>query len=426
MNALSLEIKLSSFIPRLLQWAMQFDHFAYLNPYAMNYCFGTFPHLLAVGESTLALNPTNDIFQQLYQHWKESPSWLFGHFSYDLKNRIEQLESLNPDLTFFPEVSFFRPTYLFFLDSTANMLKIVVFDSKTSPQQLFEKINTHIYAQPLAPKGIVFRELVDYSTYHEKVSFIKQRIVEGDFYELNYCINFLAENAIINPISTYEKLNQLSPTPFSTLYRHRENWLLCASPERFLKKQGELLISQPIKGTIRRGSNAEEDAKLVAQLHNSEKERAENVMIVDLVRNDLTRSSQTGTVNVPELFKVYTFKTVHQLISTVVGKIRPDLPFTEAIKNAFPMGSMTGAPKIKAMQIIDKVENRKRNLFSGAVGYISPEGDFDFNVVIRSLFYNQQRKELAYWVGSAITYDADIKNEHEECLLKAQAIRQLF
>lgn len=430
MNSASFEITFPSFIPKALRWARQFDYVAYLNPSPVHYPFGTFPHLLAVGEQPLPLDSTKDLFEQLHRHWQANPSWLFGHFAYDLKNRIEPLESRKPDLTFFNEVCFFRPTYLLLFENVAlsrkSTLKIVVFDQATSPQQLLKQILTQKSVRQTFRKSLLFQELVHYKTYHDTVNFLKKRIVEGDFYELNYCINFLAEKTAIDPIGAYEKLNQLSPMPFSVLYRNQENWLLCASPERFLKKQGDWLISQPIKGTTRRGKDELEDIQLARQLQDSEKERAENVMIVDLVRNDLARSCQTGTVKVPRLFEIYQFPTVQQMISTVIGQIRPNLPFTEAIKNAFPMGSMTGAPKIKAMEVIDLVENRKRNLFSGAVGYVSPTGDFDWNVVIRSLFYHEQRKELAYWVGSAITYDAQAETEYEECLLKAKALRRLF
>jgi para-aminobenzoate synthetase component I len=189
-----------------------------------------------------------------------------------------------------------------------------------------------------------------------------------------------------------------------------------------LKKEGNRLISQPIKGTIRRGENEAEDQLLRQQLRNDEKELAENMMIVDLVRNDLARSARTGSVKVEEMFGIYAFRQVHQMISTVTAQLKEAIPFTEAIRQAFPMGSMTGAPKIRAMELIDQYEQSRRGLFSGAVGYITPEGDFDFNVVIRSILYNAANHYLSFHVGSAITYDSVPEKEYEECLLKAQAI----
>jgi para-aminobenzoate synthetase component 1 len=221
-------------------------------------------------------------------------------------------------------------------------------------------------------------------------------------------------------------LLQKSPTPFASYFKYDHQYLLCASPERFIKKSGDKLFSQPIKGTIKRGVDEAEDAQLKNELLHSEKELAENLMIVDLVRNDLARSSKTGSVNVDELFGIYSFKQVHQMISTVSSIIKNDTHIIDAIKHAFPMGSMTGAPKIMAMELIEKYETTKRGLYSGAIGYIAPNGDFDFNVVIRSLQYNAATKYLSYEVGSAITFDSIAEQEHDECLLKAKAIMDVL
>ncbi|NRB65024.1 MAG: anthranilate synthase component I family protein, partial [Saprospiraceae bacterium] len=198
--------------------------------------------------------------------------------------------------------------------------------------------------------------------------------------------------------------------------------MLCASPERFLRKRNDVLISQPIKGTRSRGLTPQEDEALKQDLMNSQKDRSEHVMIVDLVRNDLARSSLTGSVQVSELYGIYSFAQVHQMISTIQSRLRPDIPLVEAIRNAFPMGSMTGAPKIKAMELIDQLESTKRSIYSGAIGYISPEGDFDFNVVIRTLFLRQDVGYLSFSVGGAIVYDSDPEQEYQECMWKAKAI----
>ncbi|MEO5675183.1 MAG: anthranilate synthase component I family protein, partial [Chitinophagales bacterium] len=213
-----------------------------------------------------------------------------------------------------------------------------------------------------------------------------------------------------------------SPAPLACFLKHGEKFLLSASPERFLKKESRKIISQPMKGTISRSNHAESDEHAKELLGTDEKEKAENVMIVDLVRNDLARSAVAGSVSVEELFGIYSFPRVHQMISTVSATLRNDVHFTEAIRNAFPMGSMTGAPKVMAMQLIDKYEKVKRGLFSGSAGYITPGGDFDFNVVIRSLLYNRESRYLSFQTGSAITHDCNPEKEYEECLLKAQAI----
>jgi len=224
----------------------------------------------------------------------------------------------------------------------------------------------------------------------------------------------------------FNALNALSPAPFAAYYRLDDKYMICASPERYLRKRGGNLLSQPIKGTARRDTDLVKDEQIKAELRNDIKERAENVMITDLVRNDLARCCEPGSINVDELFGVYTFPQVHQLISTVSGTMRLGVPFTDAIRYSFPMGSMTGAPKYKVMQLIDKYECSRRELFSGTVGYICPDGDFDFNVIIRSLFYNQSTKYLCYQTGGAITYDSLPEKEWDEMRLKAWALERIF
>jgi len=262
--------------------------------------------------------------------------------------------------------------------------------------------------------------------YLEKVKTIKHHIVEGDIYELNLCMEYYSDETHLSPLSCYWKLNQTSPMPFSVLQKIQEKYLLCASPERFIKKQGSQLISQPIKGTIRRVSNDQEDQILKHQLRYDEKELAENMMIVDLVRNDLARSAEPGSVKVEEMFGIYSFKYLHHMISTITSQLRTEVDPVDAIKFAFPMGSMTGTPKIKAMELIDHYEHSKRGIYSGAAGYFTPEGDFDFNVIIRSLMYDPINSILSFQVGSAITSDSIAEKEYQECLLKAQAITQVL
>ncbi|PID89409.1 MAG: hypothetical protein CSB01_02115 [Bacteroidia bacterium] len=246
----------------------------------------------------------------------------------------------------------------------------------------------------------------------------------GDIYEINFCQEFFAEQVCINPEQLYNHLKKVSPTPYGCFYKTRNHYLLSASPERFIKKKGTKLISQPIKGTAKRGANKEEDDTIKHHLFTDAKERAENIMIVDLVRNDLSHTATKGSVKVEELCGIYSFPQVHQMISTVVANLRNDIHFVEAIKQCFPMGSMTGAPKIRAMKLIEQYESTKRGLYSGAVGYITPQGDFDFNVVIRSILYNATNKYLSFMVGGAITMQSNPEKEYEECLLKAKAIRK--
>lgn len=410
---------------RALQWASQFSHLHFFHSNGLPYPFGAFATRLAVGcarEMRITAGPTAGTFEQLQAFHHQCHDWLVGYLSYDLKNEIEALSSQNTDRLHFPPACFYQPQHL--IDFTEAGLTIHSLDN---PEAVFqEMMNTRLFGEmPLLPR-LNIQSNVAKETYLQNVEAIRQHMLEGDVYELNYCIEFFAENAGIEPLSTYWRLNQLSPTPFSVYQRINNHYLLCASPERFLRKTGQQLLSQPIKGTIHRGKDEAEDAQLKEILRHDEKELAENMMIVDLVRNDLARSAVTGSVKVEELFGIYTFRQVHQMISSVSAQLKESVSFTEAIRNAFPMGSMTGAPKIRAMELIEQYEQTKRGLFSGAVGYISPDGDFDFNVVIRSILYNASTRNLSFQVGSAITYDSVPEREYEECLLKAKAMFEVL
>ena len=222
------------------------------------------------------------------------------------------------------------------------------------------------------------------------------------------------------------QLSQHSPAPFSSFFRLNEHFILCASPERFLQKKGNKILSQPIKGTIKRGETIEEDQLLKQTLRNNLKEQSENVMIVDLVRNDLSHIAKDGSVKVDELFGIYTFPQVHQMISSISCEIKESIDAIDVIKACFPMGSMTGAPKVKAMELIDLYESSKRGVYSGSIGYFSPNGDFDFNVVIRSILYNDNKQKLSFSVGSAITHHSVPEEEYQETLIKAKAIFEVL
>jgi para-aminobenzoate synthetase component 1 len=350
-------------------------------------------------------NNLNDLYGFL-NRCKKNNEFAFGYFTYDIKNQLETLHSKHEDEINFPDYFFFVPEVLYTVDAAQDEL-------------LVKQLKTYKIKKPINLTAKVSKEI-----YTQNVEQIKQHIINGDVYELNYCIEFYAKDVNINPLQVYAALNQCSPTPFSAYLQKNNLYLMCASPERFLKKTKQTIYSQPIKGTIRRGETEEEDKQLKKELLNSEKERAENLMIVDLVRNDLAKSCETGSIKVNELFGIYSFNQVHQMISTVSGKVLSDIHNLDIIKNAFPMGSMTGAPKVMAMKLIEQYEATKRGLYSGAVGYFNPNGDFDFNVVIRSLQYNSQNRYLSAMVGSAITYDSIAYEEYNECLLKARAIMQ--
>lgn len=358
-------------------------------------------------------------FSSIKSFFNQQPDWLFGYFSYDLKNETEpgvlRENPVHADGIKFPPAHFFRPKHIVQLKD--NQL---IISSTEEPSIIYENILATVVEEEKQPPVIPSLRMTK-EEYLSSISKLQQHILNGDVYEVNFCQEFYAENCAIKPEQLFNRLNESNPAPLATFLKHDHHYLLSASPERFLKKEGNKLTSQPMKGTIPRDI-MEEDAVRIARLFNDPKERAENVMIVDLVRNDLARSSVAGTVKVEELFGIYSFPTVHQMVSTVSSTIRAGVHFTEAIKHAFPMGSMTGAPKIKAMQLISNYEKTKRGLYSGSSGFITPEGDFDFNVVIRSFLYNAGAKYLSFQTGSAITFDSIPGKEYEESLLKAKAM----
>ena len=271
-------------------------------------------------------------------------------------------------------------------------------------------------------KLVSIEERISKKDYVTKVNDILSHIHRGDIYEVNFCMEFFAEKAEINPLEKFLKLNEISQPPFAVFFKNNKHFILSASPERYLRKEGDLIISQPIKGTAKRFLDVEQDEISKNALLADPKERSENIMITDLVRNDLSRTAQKGSVQVTELCKIYSFLQVHQMISTITARLAEPYTAVDVIKSTFPMGSMTGAPKISAMNIVDRLEETKRGVYSGAVGYFTPNGDFDFNVVIRSILYNEEKKYLSFSVGSAITANSIPEKEYEECLLKAKAM----
>ncbi len=271
-------------------------------------------------------------------------------------------------------------------------------------------------------KNLQIKSRISREQYLSKVDQMLSHIKRGDIYEANFCQEFFAEGAEIEPFDVFKDLNDISIPPFSVFLKFEDLYLMCASPERYLKKTGTKILTQPIKGTARRSIDPKEDQRIAKELSEDPKERSENVMIVDLVRNDLSKVAKKGSVQVEELCKVYSFKQVHQMISTVSAELEDGIPPVEVLRATFPMGSMTGAPKISAMKVIEELEETKRGLYSGAVGYFTPEGDFDFNVVIRSILYNAENKYVSFSVGGAITARSISENEYGECLLKSEAM----
>ncbi|MGI9531214.1 anthranilate synthase component I family protein [Lutimonas sp.] len=419
----------TSILPKenVLQWAQNFENVVFLesnkDTQAEQEKYGEIEAVLAVGAHQTLSCEADNAFEKLKDFRKKHKDYLFGYFSYDLKNDTEELRSENPDHLEFPALYFFQPKKVILWKN--NQVEFLYLDaySKEIEQDIRAIKEVHFSPKNSRTKCDIIPRLSK-EGYYEKVSSILKHIHRGDIYEVNYCQEFYAENCEIHTIDVYQKLNQISQAPFASYIKLQDKFLLCASPERFVKKQNNKIIVQPIKGTARRLANRMEDERLAKSLADDPKERAENIMIVDLIRNDLSKNAKKGSVKVEELCKVYSFKQVHQLISTVVCEVDKDENDIDIIKSLFPMGSMTGAPKISAMEIIEEEEITKRGLYSGAVGYFSPVGNFDFNVVIRSILYNASKKYASFSVGSAITSLSVIENEYEECLIKAKALKE--
>jgi para-aminobenzoate synthetase component 1 len=428
----------------MLNWSNRFNICCFLDNNDYPSPYNRYEALLAIDALEYISLPAGAAFTALQQLHDTCRDWLFGHLAYDLNyetaglipgahNRDEAhplaARSAHADGIGFPDLYFFRPRLLMLLQTGS----VQIGGEELSEAQAREIYDTclqmpeQVPQQPAAAGPVNTPESrLPRNAYLSAVKALQEHIHRGDCYEVNFCRENYIRDIDVYPLALFDKLNALSPAPFAAYYRLNDRYLLCSSPERFMQQQGSTVISQPIKGTTRRLAGAEADAQARNALYQSAKERAENVMVVDLVRNDLALTASPGSVQVEELFGIYSFAQVHHMISTVKAVREPGVPLTAVMQHAFPMGSMTGAPKIRVMQLIEQYEQSRRGLFSGALGYITPEGDFDLNVVIRSILYNASRRYLSFSTGSAITFYSDPEKEWEECLLKAEAMMKVL
>ncbi len=402
----------------MLNWANQFNIFCLLDNNDYNFEAPTFEYILAVGaKRQYSFVGENDL-ENLQNFYDENPTWLFGHLGYNAIGNAYSKRVVSD----FGDGLFFEPTII--LKFYNN--EIILVKGNISLEEIKLQIeNTPTTVFKVQKNVAPLTATITKEAYLEKIKKLQQHIKRGDCYEINFCQQFVADNISLNPLETYKKLITSSPAPFGGLYKINEKYCLCASPERFLKKQGQQVISQPIKGTSRRNIDVLEDEKNKNYLLQSKKEKSENVMVVDLVRNDMSMVCEKGSVKVKELFGIYSFPQVHQMISTIEGKVDSKIPFTKLIEPCYPMGSMTGAPKKRVMELIEQYEEEPRGLFSGSIGYINPNGDFDFNVVIRSVFYNEIKKQAILFAGSGITFNSIAEEEYDECMAKLEAMKAL-
>lgn len=400
---------------KLLSWASAKTPVAWLDSNDYPHQDKEFDAIVGVGmkDQNDFINTQQDLGKAL------NTDWLFGYFSYEYTSSWEKSSHTNPSFTEFPILQFFCPNKVWILKD--DML-IALYPVELCSEKDFNNIiSTVVIEEPIPLIELSSRTPRD--LYLENASALKAHISRGDIYEVNYCVEWFASNVSVPTLSLYNKLNRIAVTPFAAYLKMGSTYLMCASPERFLKRQGTDVISQPIKGTAGRHIDPIIDRAEAKRLKNDRKERSENIMITDLIRNDLSRIAEKGSVKVPEQCAVYPFAQVHQMISTIKAKCSPEISSLDVVNACFPMGSMTGAPKQRAMELINQYEDCKRGLYSGAVGYFKPNGDFDFNVVIRSIVYDSQSQYLSTHVGSALTDAADPVKEYEECQLKIKAIK---
>ena len=415
------------FKEQLIRWSQQYGEVLWLDSNDYSQKYGSFESLLAIDAFTSIKTDELNAFNDLKEYQSITKDWIFGYLTYDLKNDLENLVSNNTDNLSFPDLYFFQPKKIIIFKNDGiefHYLNMVDDELESDFTSIKEEVIPE--KENLDNESVRIKLRIHKDEYYAKVNSMLEHIQRGDIYEANFCQEFYAEDTLINPLETYLKLNELSMAPFATFLRIDQKYLLSASPERYLRKENVKIISQPIKGTAKRSEDNKEDQLLKTTLKTDEKERSENIMIVDLVRNDLSKWAVKGSVAVEELCEVYTFKQVHQMISTVVAKVENNTAPVNILRESFPMGSMTGAPKIAAMKIIEELEETKRGLYSGAVGYFTPDGDFDFNVIIRSILYDETQQYVSFSVGSAITSKSIPEREYEECLIKAKAMREVL
>lgn len=407
---------------RLLYWGESSFEFVFLegNSYRNDYSFDC--DAIAAAEAfTSIVTDEMQGFEKLKEFQKWTNDWIFGYLSFDLKNDVFDFKSSNSDSVKLPELFFFQPKKIFlFKDNTITFSYLPLCDDEI--EEDFKCISEQ-YIYKGTTNSATIQPQVSREEYISRVYQLKNHIHRGDVYELNYCIEFLARNTSLFPAFTFESLNNISKPPFACWLKNREFHVFSSSPERYLRKIGSKIISQPIKGTAPRFIDELQDNAALEYLRMSQKERAENIMIVDLVRNDLSITATKGSVKVEELCEIYTFPQVHQMISTITSQVDESSSPVDILRTTFPMGSMTGAPKQRALELIEDYEVSKRGVYSGAIGYFNPSGDFDFNVVIRSIIYNDHENIASFMVGSAITSSCIPEQEYQECLLKAKAMK---
>ncbi|QEK11031.1 aminodeoxychorismate synthase component I [Crassaminicella thermophila] len=351
-----------------------------------------------------------------------------GYLGYDLCHHIEKLPRHAVDDVNIPDCYIGLYDGIIIIDHQKEEVFASALGIKSPEEETIQKIINTIKAGeekgvnikiPKNNKPINLKSNFKKEDYIKAINKIKSYIKAGDIYQANMTQRFECDLQI-TPFELYAKLREINPAPFASYIDFGEGQIVSSSPERFIQIKNRIIETRPIKGTRPRGKTPTEDIKNREELLSSEKDKAELLMIVDLERNDLGKVSKTGTVEVTELFHLEEYATVYHLVSTIIGKMKDDCDVIDCIKATFPGGSITGAPKIRSMEIIDELEPTQRNIYTGSIGYIGFNGDTDLNIVIRTILCKNQK---AYFqVGGGIVWDSDAELEYEETLHKAKAL----
>lgn len=413
---------------QLIQWGNQFEHVVWLDSNAYPDSDKTYEAILAVDASKVFQSDSPDALNELKEYRKANKDWLFGYLSFNAgaTTNPQQNTDREENLLEFPKLSFFHPRKIFFIKEDSIEIHYAS-DKESEIEADWKAINDVKVQDYLQNKpNLQVASRLSKPEYLDKIQEIQAYIEQERITEINFCQEFYAHAKLENPLAVYQHLNEISKTPFASYVRMEEKHVLCASPERYLSNTDGRIKSQPIKGTAKRKEKTLEDRKIRLSLETDEKEVTENVIITEMIVDELYEVAEEGSVQITELCKAYSFKQVHQLISTIVCQLKPELDGVDAIKATYPMGSMTGIPKNNTLEIIDAIENFDRGLYSGGIGYFAPNDDFDFNVVIRSILYNAKNEYVSFAAGGAITALSNPENEYEEVKLKVKAMEQVL
>lgn len=413
---------------QLIQWANQFEHVVWLDSNAYPDSDKTYEAILAVDADSVFKSDSSDALNELKKYRKTNKDWLFGYLSFDAgaPSSPHKIANEKEDNLQFQKLHFFHPKKIFFLKKDSIEIHYKS-DNEKELKVDWNAINNIEVKEGLQnDPNLQIQSRLSKQTYLDKIKTIQEYIEQGKVTEVNFCQDFFTYARLENPLAVYKQLNDISKTPFASYVRMEEKYVMCASPERYLSNTNGMLKSQPIKGTAKRKENILEDRKMRLALEEDEKEITENVIITEMVVDEMYAIAEEGSVRITELCKAYSFKQVHQLISTVVCHLKPELDAIDAIQATYPMGSMTGIPKDTTLEVIEELEDFNRGLYSGSIGYFAPNDDFDFNVVIRSILYNAKNEYVSFAAGGAITALSNPENEYEEIMLKVKAMEQVL